>query len=154
MEVTSHRRRRCVGVRPPGSTSASRSRRGAVTSDYLSGMDIIVWGHGEQIPRTPFRTVVDPSETHGQLVAFAVDMPPGEHVDGHVHDDAEQVHVVISGTLTCRVGDHRMQVGPGGTVCLPRGVEHELWNETTEVVRMVDLYTPSGIERMFRGELR
>jgi quercetin dioxygenase-like cupin family protein len=110
----------------------------------------IEWGHGEQIEGTPFRTVVAPTETAGQLVALAVDMPPGLHVHPHVHDDAEQVHVVVSGTLSCRVGDERFRVGPGGTICLPRGIEHELWNETDAVVRLVDLYTPPGIEEMFR----
>jgi quercetin dioxygenase-like cupin family protein len=114
-------------------------------------MSSVSWGHGEPIPGTPFRTVVDPADTDGRLVAFAVDMPPGEHVHGHTHPDEEQVHVVVSGELTCRVGDREIVIGPGGTVCLPRGVEHELWNRTDEVVRMVDLYTPSGIEVQFRS---
>src|SRR3954451_15767767 len=113
-------------------------------------MQTITWGHGDRIDGTPFRTVVAPAATHGQLVALAVDMAPGVHVHAHTHDDAEQVHVVVAGTLTCRVGDERFNVGAGGTVCLPRGVEHELWNETDEWVRMVDLYTPPGIEEQFR----
>lgn len=113
-------------------------------------MNSISWGHGDPIDGTPFRTVVDPAETQGQLVALAVDMPPNTHVDPHTHEDAEQIHVVVAGTLTCRVGDERFRVGPGGTVCLPRNVEHELWNETNDVVRMVDLYTPPGMEDIFR----
>jgi quercetin dioxygenase-like cupin family protein len=113
-------------------------------------VDSISWGDGEPIDGTPFRTVVTPAETQGQLVALAVDMPPGTHVDPHTHDDAEQVHVVVAGTLTCRVGDERFTVGAGGTVCLPRSVEHELWNETSDVVRMIDIYTPPGIEDVFR----
>lgn len=114
-------------------------------------METITWGHGAAIDGTPFRTVVAPEDTSGQLVGLAVDMPPGVHVDAHTHDDAEQIHVVISGTLLVRIGDTHVRVGPGGTVCLPRGVEHELWNDTDEFVRMVDLYTPPGIERWFRG---
>ena len=113
-------------------------------------METLTWGHGAVIEGTPFRTVVSAEETHGQVVALAVDMPPGLHVEPHVHVDAEQLHVVVSGTLTCRVGAQRFRVEPGGTVCLPRGVEHELWNETDELVRMVDLYTPPGIEEQFR----
>lgn len=46
-------------------------------------MDTITWGHGEHITGTPFRTVVTQAQTHAQLVAFAVDMPPGFHVDPH-----------------------------------------------------------------------
>lgn len=112
-------------------------------------MDTIIWGHGEHIAGTPFRTVVTPAQTLGQLVALAVDMPAGVHVHPHTHADADQVHVVVSGVLTCRVGDDRFRIGEGGTVCLPRGIEHELWNDTEDVVRMVDLYTPSGIEEQF-----
>lgn len=111
----------------------------------------MTWGHGEQIIGTPFRTVVGANETSGGLVALAVDMLPGEHVDAHTHEAEDQVHVVISGSLTCRVGDERFVVGAGGTVCLPRGIEHELWNETTEPVRMIDLYTPPGMEERFRA---
>lgn len=114
-------------------------------------MQQIIWGHGDEIAGTPFRTVVDARETEGRLVALAVDMPPGEHVLAHTHDAEDQVQVVISGTLTCRIGDQRMVVEAGGTVCLPRGIEHELWNETTEPVRMVDLYTPPGMEERFRA---
>lgn len=44
------------------------------------------------------------------------------------------------------MANERLVVELGGTVCLPRGVEHELWNDTTEPVRMIDLYTPPGIE--------
>ncbi|MGH9269789.1 MAG: cupin domain-containing protein [Ilumatobacteraceae bacterium] len=113
-------------------------------------MENVEWGHGTVVPGTPFRTVVDPTQIGGRHVAFAVDRPPGEHVDAHVHDDEDQVHVVVSGTLTCRVGVHLFCVSDGGTVCLPRGVEHELWNETDHTVRMIDLYTPSGIEERFR----
>jgi mannose-6-phosphate isomerase-like protein (cupin superfamily) len=113
-------------------------------------MRTIEWGHGEPIEGTPFRTVVTPEATRGQLVALAVDMPPGLHVDTHVHDHEDQVHVVVTGTLTCRVGEERFTVGSGGTVCLPRGVEHELWNETAETVRLIDLYTPPGMEERFR----
>jgi quercetin dioxygenase-like cupin family protein len=113
-------------------------------------MDTIIWGHGEHIAGTPFRTVVSPAQTNGQVVALAVDMPAGVHVDPHTHPDADQVHVVVSGVLTCRVGDDRFRVAAGGTVCLPRGIEHELWNDTDDVVRMVDLYAPAGIEEQFR----
>jgi quercetin dioxygenase-like cupin family protein len=114
-------------------------------------MDTIVWGHGEPMPGTPFRTVVPGAKTGGRLVAFAVDVPPGEHVAGHVHDLEDQVQVVVSGTITCRVGEQRMQVGAGGVVCLPRGVEHELWNESDEVVRMVDVYDGTEIEERLRA---
>lgn len=114
-------------------------------------MENIVWGHGEPIQGTPFRTVVPAEATRGQLVALAVDMPPHEHVDAHTHEDEDQVHVVVSGLLTCRLGDRRFQVAAGGAVCLPRGVEHELWNETDEPVRLIDLYTPPGMEERFRA---
>ena len=112
-------------------------------------MESIAWGHGVAIEGTPFRTVVAAGDTRGQLVALAADMPPGLHVDAHVHPDEEQIDIVIEGTVTCRVGTEWFRVGPGGTVCVPCGVEHELRNDTDQVARLVNLYTPPGMELVF-----
>src|ERR1043165_2924493 len=102
-------------------------------------MKSIVWGDGAQIEGTPFRIAVDASETDGHAVLLAVDMPPGLHVDAHVHDTEDQINVVVSGRMRCRIGTEEHTVESGGVLLMPRGVEHELWNDTDEFVRVIEM---------------
>ena len=107
----------------------------------------VTWGAGIQIEGTPFRLVVPGSETSGHAVVLTVDMPPGLHVDAHTHDSEEQINIVISGQVRFRVGDEEAVLGAGGVLLMPRGVEHELWNDTAEFARIVEVYTPPGMEQ-------
>ena len=109
----------------------------------------VAWGAGDQIEGTPFQLVVPGSATSGHAVVLTVDMPPGLHVDAHTHDTEEQINVVISGQVRFRVGDEEAVLGAGGVLLMPRGVEHELWNDTAEFAQIVEVYTPPGMERRF-----
>jgi mannose-6-phosphate isomerase-like protein (cupin superfamily) len=42
----------------------------------------------------------------------------------HVHDRADEVWYVLSGRLGFRVGERRLEAGPGSAVFGPRGVPH------------------------------
>jgi quercetin dioxygenase-like cupin family protein len=107
------------------------------------------WGAGEQLEGTPFRLVVPGSETSGHAVVLTVDMPPGLHVDAHVHETEEQINIVVSGEVRFRVGDEEAVLGAGGVLVMPRRVEHELWNDTSAFARIIEIYTPPGMERTF-----
>ncbi len=107
------------------------------------------WGNGEQIDGTPFRVVVPGAETNGHAVVITVDMPAGLHVGAHTHDTEDQIIIVISGRVRFRVGDDHTVLGAGGVLCMPRSVEHELWNDTDESAQLVEIYTPPGMEQKF-----
>jgi quercetin dioxygenase-like cupin family protein len=107
------------------------------------------WGAGEQIAGTPFRLVVAASETDGHAVLLTVDMPPGLHVDAHAHEREDQINIVLAGQVRFRVGDDEAVLGPGGVLLMPRDVEHELWNDTDEFARIIEVYTPPGMEERF-----
>ena len=109
----------------------------------------VAWGDGEPILGTPFRQVVPTAQTEGRLVVLSASMPPGLHVEGHVHDDEDQITVVVQGTIHARVGDRDLVVEPGGVVFMPRGVRHELWNEGGDDALTLELYTPGGFEEVF-----
>ena len=56
-------------------------------------------------------------------------LPP--HREGpplHVHYLEDEEGVVTAGRLAAEVGGQRIEVGPGETVRLPRGVPHRWWN--------------------------
>lgn len=109
----------------------------------------VPWGAGEAIEATPFRVVVPGASTSGHAVVLAVDMPPGLHVDAHTHDTEEQINIVVAGQVRFRVGAHETVLGPGGVLLMPRRVEHELWNDSEDFARLVEIYTPPGMEERF-----
>ena len=109
----------------------------------------VTWGNGDLIEGTPFRVVVPGSATSGHAVVLTVDMPPGLHVDAHVHDTEEQINIVVSGQVRFRVGDQESVLGAGGVLLMPRQVEHELWNDTDEFAQIIEIYTPPGMEQKF-----
>src|SRR4026207_1859974 len=101
-----------------------------------------VGGEGDPIQGTPFRVVVPGSDTSGHAVVLTVDMPPGLHVDAHIHETEEQINIVLAGQVRFRVGDEETVLGAGGVLLMPRDIEHELWNETEEFARIIEIYTP------------
>ncbi|MFE6846336.1 cupin domain-containing protein [Streptomyces sp. NPDC057686] len=42
----------------------------------------------------------------------------------HTHEDTDELFLVVSGTLTIRLRDGDVAVGPGELYVVPRGVEH------------------------------
>ena len=107
------------------------------------------WGAGEHIAGTPFRLVVPGSETSGHAIVLTVDMPPGLHVDAHTHETEDQINIVLSGQVRFRIGDEETVLGAGGVLLMPRHTEHELWNDTGEFARLIEIYTPPGMEQRF-----
>jgi quercetin dioxygenase-like cupin family protein len=61
-----------------------------------------------------------------QALVCHVTYAPGTTVARHSHADTEQVMWVVEGDLTMTVGDETRTLGPGDTVVVNRGVEHEL----------------------------
>jgi quercetin dioxygenase-like cupin family protein len=112
-------------------------------------MSAVSWGSGTPIDGTPFRQVVTTAATEGRLVALTVDMPPGLHVDEHVHEAEDQITIVISGSVGARVGTEELQLTDGSIAFLPRGIPHSQWNSGDGVARIVEIYTPGGFEEVF-----
>lgn len=62
-------------------------------------------------------------ESHGiSVMHFRV--PHGDSPPLHVHHDEDETFHVISGALTCAVGTARLQLGPGQTARIAKGVAH------------------------------
>ena len=107
------------------------------------------WGEGEAIPGTPFRIAIPAEATGGHAVCITVDMPPGVTVDEHTHPDEDQICIVLGGRLGCRVGGVESILCASDLQVLPRAVPHALWNAGDEFVRLIEFYTPPGMEQHF-----
>jgi mannose-6-phosphate isomerase-like protein (cupin superfamily) len=72
-------------------------------------------------------------------------------IDRHVHEHADEVLYVESGEGTMVVGSERIAVHAGSVLYLPHGVEHAFEPSGGALLRMLQLYAPSGPEQRFRG---
>lgn len=70
----------------------------------------------------------------------------------HVHDDEDEVVIVLDGRLAYRVGDDSGEIGPGGLLWLPRNLPHAIAQVGSEPCRFITVVTPAGIEDFFRAQ--
>jgi quercetin dioxygenase-like cupin family protein len=89
---------------------------------------------------------VESSQSGGDYGAVLWTVRPGEEPPLHTHSREDELVYVVQGQLIARVGDARVEVGPGAYAALPRGVPH-----TIEVVgdqaTLLLSFVPGGLER-------
>ena len=91
---------------------------------------------------------VESSQSGGEYGAVLWTLRAGEEPPLHTHSREDELLYVVQGQLIARVGDTRVEVGPGAYAALPRGVPH-----TIEVVgdqaTLLLSFVPGGLERFF-----
>ncbi len=115
----------------------------------VSSLLELSWGIGRPVAGTPFRQVITTADTQGRLSILAIDMPPGEKVDEHVHQVEDQITVIVDGTVGATVGTVEYSLGAGAVLLMPRGVPHTQWNAGDAPARVLEMYTPGGFEQVF-----
>jgi quercetin dioxygenase-like cupin family protein len=89
---------------------------------------------------------VESSQSGGEYGAVMWTLRAGEEPPLHTHSREDELLYVVQGKLIARVGDARVEVGPGAYAALPRGVPH-----TIEVVgdqaTLLLSFVPGGLER-------
>ncbi len=106
------------------------------------------WGPGDR-----YTFLVTGEETGGAYFSMLAVVPPMGGPPPHTHRDEDETFYVLEGHPTFRLGDERVQAGPGDFVNIPRGMLHCFRNFTDEPVRMILTFTPAGIERFFEETL-
>ncbi len=85
--------------------------------------------------------------------AYAIDdvrLRPGDEAPLHVHRREDELIHVLDGLLTIQIGAKRIEAGKGSMLMLPRGIPHGI-AVRTPLARMLQVYTPAGIERCFQA---
>jgi quercetin dioxygenase-like cupin family protein len=100
----------------------------------LVGIDdqpvIDVWGEAVRARRI-----------QGDRITLAVvELAPDAIVPGHQHE-AEQLGMVIEGSVTFTVGDEQRELGPGGTWRIPSNVPHQV-TTGPDGATVIDLFSP------------
>ena len=90
----------------------------------------------------------------GSIAAFEVTVPGAQRLMGpaHSHDHYEETIYGIAGVLTWTVGGKQIDVGPGQTLCIPRGAVHRFDNHASQDAKMLCLITPAAIGPQFFRE--
>lgn len=113
-----------------------------------SGSGASFWGPGDV-----YTFLVTGEESGGAYFSMLATVPPGGGPPPHTHLNEDETFYVLRGGCTFRLGDERIEAGPGDFVNVPRGVVHCFRNLTAEPMQMILTFTPAGIERFFEETL-
>jgi quercetin dioxygenase-like cupin family protein len=93
------------------------------------------------MPPTDIWEAVAVRAIHGErLTLGVVELDANALVPEHAHEN-EQLGIVLSGSLTFRVGDETRELGPGGTWTIPANVPHEV-QVGPEGAVVLDVFAP------------
>jgi quercetin dioxygenase-like cupin family protein len=76
-----------------------------------------------------------------RITLGVVELEPNSVVPEHSHEN-EQLGIVLSGSLTFRVGDEARKLAPGGTWCIPPNTPHEVTTGPEGAV-VIDVFAPT-----------
>lgn len=76
---------------------------------------------------------------------------PGAHVLSHRHVYVTEIIYVLEGNLTVRIGSETKILGKDSTAFVPPKTFHELMNDSLDVVKFLQYYSPSGAEEEYRN---
>ena len=109
-------------------------------------------GEGEKIGGTTTVTITATGEeTGGSFYLGETVIEPGfPGPPPHRHRRLHDMFYVLDGTLTLRLGDETLELGPGSFVCVPPGVVHTFSNPGDAPVRLLNFNTPAGWEHYMR----
>lgn len=93
------------------------------------------------------RFLLTGDQSSGSIAAFEITVPGGQRLlaPAHSHDHYEETIYGLSGVLTWTVDGKIFEVGPGHTLCIPRGAVHRFDNNTAQDVKALCVITPAAI---------
>ncbi len=111
--------------------------------DTKASQDTVEWlGHR-------FRTMLSAGASGGGLSIVETVSRPGYGPPRHIHHDADEVFVLLTGDLEFWLDGVRSTHGPGETVFVPRGTPHTFRVIGDIPSRHLVIFTPGGFEAFF-----
>ncbi len=96
-----------------------------------------------RIGQVAVRFLVEGKVSGGSVAVFEFDVPVGAKVPAaHSHDGYEETIYGLEGVLTWTVDGKKVDVGPGETLCIPRGAVHRFDNIYPDNTKMLAIVTP------------
>ena len=96
--------------------------------------------------------MVDPQNTASRHLAMGLQrLGPGGSIPVHLHERQDEVLFVHAGRAVLIFEDERVPAVAGTTCFVPEGVWHGVENAGGDVLHLLWIITPPGLEEMFRG---
>ncbi|MGR3714591.1 MAG: cupin domain-containing protein [Shimia sp.] len=111
--------------------------------DTLLGPDAMEW------LGVRYRTILSAKDTGGAISVTDSVSPSGSGPTRHIHHDANEIFVMLTGDSEFWLEGDRFTRGPGQTVFVPRGKEHTFRIVSDVPARHLVILTPGGFENFF-----
>ncbi len=98
---------------------------------------------------TLYKTLLATSETDGAMSIVDSVSQPASGPPRHIHHDADEAFVVLTGDCEFWLEGERFVRGPGQSAFIPRGREHTFRVVSDIACRHLIILTPGGFERFF-----
>jgi quercetin dioxygenase-like cupin family protein len=100
-----------------------------------------------QVGPLAIRFLITAENSNGSVAAFEVAVSAAQRLmaPAHSHDHYEETIYGIQGVLTWTVDGKPIGVGPGQTLCIPRGAVHRFDNNGAQDTRVLCVITPAAI---------
>lgn len=98
---------------------------------------------------THYKTVLSTAETSGGLSIVDSLCPAGSGPPRHIHHDADETFVMLSGDAEFWLDGNSFTRGPGQTAFVPRGTPHTFRVISDTPSRHLLVFTPGGFEGFF-----
>ena|ERR1700756_1399105 len=110
-------------------------------------------GNSEWLQITPGERLsirVSSEETSGTYTILEI---VADHLHGtlmHVHQNEDEYFIILEGTAHLAFGDKTADVPAGTNITVSKGTPHAWCNLSKSPLRMLLLFTPGGIDELFR----
>ena len=111
--------------------------------DQILGPDAIEW------LGVAYKTILKTEETGGAMSITDSVSPPNSGPPRHVHHDADEAFVILTGECEFWLAGETFYRGPGETAFIPRGTEHTFRIVGDQPCRHLVILTPGGFEGFF-----
>ncbi|WP_295315938.1 cupin domain-containing protein [Roseobacter sp.] len=98
---------------------------------------------------TQYRTLIDQGTSGGAISVTDSISPPNSGPPRHIHHDADETFVVLTGEIGFWLDGETEVCGPGGSVFIPRGTPHTFTVLSDVPSRHLVILTPGGFEGFF-----
>ena len=99
---------------------------------------------GETIQLSPTQSLTVVDESPERLVVETTYGPGGAAPPAHLHPSQDEHFEVLAGAIRAVVAGEERDVSVGGTLDVPRGTSHQMWNPHGEPARVRWETAPAG----------